>query len=42
MVDRLKPAQLDLDVPVEVAHTMLRGRPKGNSSHQASGQMQVK
>ena len=41
-VDRLKPAQLDLDGPVEVAQSRPRGRPKDSSSHQASGPVQVK
>ena len=42
MVNRLKPAQLDLDSPVEVAQPRPRGRPKGSSSHQASRPTQVK
>ena len=41
-VDRLKPAQLDLDCTVEVAQPRPTGRPKDNISHQASGPMKVK
>ena len=41
-VDRLKPAQLDVDSPVEVAQPRSRGGPRGSSSHQASGPIKVK
>ena len=37
-VDRLKPAQLDLGSPVEVAQS----RPKGSSSHQGNEPTKVK
>ena len=40
-VDRLKPARLDLDFPVEVAQPRPRGRPRGSSSHQAKRPIEV-
>ena len=40
-VDRLKPARLDLNCPVEVAQPRPRGRPKGSTSHQAFGTRKI-
>ena len=40
-VDRLKPAHLDLNCPVEVAQPRPRGRPKGSTSHQARGTRKI-
>ena len=40
IVDRLKPAHLDLDSPVEVAQPRPRGRPKSSSGTQASSPQQ--